>query len=112
MAKKAKSHGIGDIYKFLLVILVLLLSYYLVKSYMDYLKKKEGMYTPEQDFDLSINEKDLKDKINQRIKNNNFTGAWAGIKLSKILYPPNTGTDGGKSEEDPGRDGGATTPPS
>lgn len=109
MAKKAKSHGIGDIYKFLLVILVLLLSYYLVKSYMDYLKKKEGMYTPEQDFDLSINEKDLKEKINNRIDKGDFTGAWAGIQLSKILFPPTQELMG----ESPGKQttGGMEVPP-
>ena len=64
MAKKAKTHGFRDIYKFLLVILVLLLSYYLVKSYMDYLKKKEGMYTSD-DF---INTSDLnEDKLIKKL---------------------------------------------
>lgn len=88
MAKKAKSHGIGDIYKFLLVILVLLLSYYLVKSYMDYLKKKEGMYTSDDFINTSdLNEDKLINKINKRINENNFGEAMAGINLSTILYP-------------------------
>jgi len=83
MAKKAKSHGIGDIYKFLLVILVLLLSYYLVKSYMDYLKKKEGFYTSAN---YDKNEDKLILKINESINESNFVEALAGIELSKFLF--------------------------
>lgn len=88
MAKKAKSHGIGDIYKFLLVILVLLLSYYLVKSYMDYLKKKEGYTSADFNHKSGLNEEQLIKNINNRIKGRDFTGAMAGIKLSEILFPP------------------------
>lgn len=87
MAKKAKSHGIGDIYKFLLVILVLLLSYYLVKSYMDYLKKKEGYTSDDFNNTSDLNEYKLRDKINERINENNFGEAMAAINLSTILYP-------------------------
>jgi len=90
MAKKAKSHGIGDIYKFLLVILVLLLSYYLVKSYMDYLKKKEGMYTSAN---YDKNEDKLILKINESINESNFVEALAGIELSKFLFRKNVQED-------------------